>query len=394
MKQLTTKELFNLFVKKTIEKRPQHYMSTLDEKGEKRALQDFNFTLLKHLEISPQHNINVEILKGYQTPTTIKKYKNDENVMYYYLVDAEGIYGPFNHDLKFLKYTGFQMVYWPHLTESQTRKQAAEIIVISQDQKYYNAIKLKREKRRSLKNKAKESERLIIQKDFFNEYSEPKYQQRYKLINSYTQKTEQFNLTLDRLYYIVDKSGYYKFYFEDTLKVRLKKYKYENALKRIEPKKDQLNNIIDEKMKEIENAFLQDIKTCVNMSEFILLKNMYTENYIFKGLADYLDTLKILKRKLTENRTPETIENDIKKVLAFNYCEFKKENILKLKVEKKLDDYIKKIDYLERYNFADNYTNSETIASFILKKNLISYDHKKIYFSHKYDITKNFEIEL
>lgn len=400
METTTSKKIIELLERLQAGARSEWYKR--DDNARKRNYTEAKKELIEKLSIDPNAPINYEILEGYKKPSDIKKYINDDMQLYYIIINNDGMAYIYNEDMKQVPYL-YHLIntYWNRKTESATRKEAKKIIIFTQEVKYSKTINEKREQRQALKSKISLKDRFLLNKDFYNAPSEPEKRQRYKIINNYYYNYKyKDNLYKNEIGIYIDKSGYIKEAFKSDLKNRFNTFKLDNAEKRLQPKKEYYKKLLNEKIKDLENFFIKECNKITSVKDFKILYELLSETYLFKGFRELIDDAKILIKKLDKmvsywggRLDADKLEKNILKLLNINIYKEYETNKHILKVESCLKKYIDNIeDYTKKEDFKKNYLNSEWCPSIIIKKDLITFDDKYIYFYKNNNINYDFKI--
>lgn len=305
--------------------------------------------------------------------------KTIENKAFYYCYAYDGQKTKENRLFNFCYYS-------PH-TEAQNRAAADTTIIITQHSQYYYELDKKRQNRKNyynyFSNKYNNNIRYSFKKDFFNIYSEPEAQQRYKYIVKYYNKIEltsnilkscefrfnfnntRFNPKLD--YIEIDKSGYITTYKKEELKKdakRLKEKRLDAAFK--ENKKYYYIKLLENDINNI-NDLIKKSLAAGSTSE--------PENY--KTIHLLLDKTELLKDDIF--KYIEKLKNDTFYKGVFNNSIIDFENtIINLhnkaipeNIIKNINDYI---NFKNLYNYIKTFYNSD----FDFEKYLESIGYKYI----------------
>ena len=400
MEETTIKKFIELLEGLQAGARPEWYER--DDNARKNNHQEAKKELIKKLSIDPNAPINYEILEGYKKPSDIKKYINDDIQLYYIIINNENRAFIYNEDMKEAPHL-YHLIntYWNRKTESATRKEAKKIIIFTQEVKYIKAINEKRQQRQALKNKINLKERFKVVTGYYNEYRKEEEKQEYNIIHKnykyYNYKEHLFKKDIN-IY--IDKSGYIKEAFKNDLKNRFNTFKLDNAEKRLQPKKEYYKKLLNEKIEDLENFFIKECNKITSIKDFKILHDLLTENYLFKGFKELIDDAKILIKKLDKmvsywggRLDADELEKNILKLLNINIYKEYELNKHILKVESCLKKYIDNIkDYTKKEDFKKEYLKNEWCASIIIKKGLITFDDKYIYFYKNNNINYDFKI--
>lgn len=360
--------------------------------------------LIEKLSIDPNAPINYEILEGYQKPATIKTFINDNEQLYYIIINNENWAFIYNEDMKEAPHLYYLIhTYWNRKTESATRKEAKKIIVFTQEVKYIKVINEKREKRQALKNKINLKDRFLINIDYITGSQKEEEQKVYKIINNYYINYKyKGGIYKKDINIFIDQSGYIKEAFKSDLKNRFKTFKLDNAEKRLQPKKEYYKKLLNEKIEDLENFFIKECNKITSIKDFKILYDLLTENYLFKGFKELIDDAKILIKKLNKmvsywggRLDADELEKNILKLLNINIYKEYELNKHILKVESCLNKYIDNIeDYTKKEDFKKDYLGGGWCPSIIIKKGLITFDDKYIYFYKNNNINYDFKIVI
>ena len=401
MRTTTSKKFIELLESSQVGSRPDWWER--DDNARKINQQQAKKEMIEDLGIDPNAPINYKILEGYQKPAILKSFINDNMQMFYIIITKNNRFYMFNEEMKEAPHCYYLGVDWIYhaMAESKIRKEAKKIIVFTQDIKYIKAINKKREKRQELKNKINLKERFKIVNGNFNKYRKEEEQQEYNIIHknykNYVYKKFVYKKDIN-IY--VDKSGYIKETFKNELKNRFNTFKLDNAEKRLQPKKAYYKKLLNEKAEEIENFFIKECNKITSIKELYILENILNTSYMFKGFKNIIEECKKLSTRLYKMASywggrlnADELEKDILKILNLDICKEYENNKHLLKVESCLGKYVDNIeDYNKKEDFKKEYLKGEWCASIIIKKRIVSFDSKYIYFYKDNNINYDFKI--
>ena len=270
----------------------------------KRTRKGFLLNLSKIFNLNNKIDIT-DITSENPKPAFFKKLYDDYNFIYIIVSNLGFIYS-YQYDNKFNPIKAdIYIDSYTNKSEPQMRREAKKIYLLKQEYKFIQKVNEKKHTRflnRNYNNILKE--RYYIKKDFFNDYSIPEEQQRYKLINARdNKKILESNLIRSRIDVYIDKSGYEKQFFSNNLEIRLRQYK-------IEKSKKEFNNYknFDNDFKYLNN----EIEKIKNDSLKINMLSILNNKILFGKYADYINYNFETKEKIEKLKSSYESFNDIK----------------------------------------------------------------------------------
>lgn len=268
--------------------------------------------------------INIEYINNHLKPKDLKDLyiKYNSNMLYYITVlkvNEKMVYYCYSYDGQKTKENKiFRFCYYSYDSEAKNRAAAIQTIIITQHSKYYYEMDKKRKDRLNYYNYYNKyysddaKIRYIFKKDFFNEYSIPEEQQRYKYVTAGYEKITlvsnilksceyhfNFNNTHfdpNRDYIEIDKSGYITTYRKNYLKKearRLKEKRLDAAFK--ENKKDLYIKILEQDINNINNFIFDMFKAAAKTRKADDIKtiSLTTEKLqkLKKDIFEYIEKL-------------------------------------------------------------------------------------------------------
>ena len=341
--------------------------------------------------------INIIYTKKTLKPADIKNYYNSYNASVVYFITqtqykgCRAIYYMYCFDGEKTKEKKlFSWCYWAYDSEAKNRANANNTIIILQDKKYYEMMEEKRTVRTGYYNYyySNNNVRYSFLKDFFNEYSEPEKQQRYKYIvkdypkielennlylsEKYKLKPRSSRLSYKSNYIVFDKSGYITTYKQNDLKERaieLKEKRLTEAFK--SSKQEKYLVLLQDTKKKLEQAILKAYQkaSSIGLNNVLLLNSLYNDR--LKDITEKIDHY-IYKLQFEKyNNNIIEFESGLLKVINFNLLDIIKEYNIYLNFQtiynkiaepiyyNGLDDLLKKYDYDVKYKCLVNIYNQQ-----------------------------------
>lgn len=339
-----------------------------------RDLREFNFSIddeivinqtTKKMKPSDFKSLYDSLNNGFYVVYCCKENNFNTNVIYYF------------NGIKFEKKRG-SCFNWINDSEPSYRNKAERVIILYQDDKYYNNIQEKIKKRIALKSI---DDRFVFKKDCFIETcSEPELQQRYKYVRfgydpkkynseleSNLYKSQIYKFKLYTMYSYrrsdeieIDKSGYILTYRREKQSNKVEEIKKNKAIQEYTVLKlDYIKQLKESKIK-IENFILKISKKAIESDSF---NNLNICNQFFENSLKKIRNNIIKKLSKIENNNINNIFCFVEKIneLIINddFIQSKlKEFNLYLNFKKLFDDIEKKFEYI--YEF-DNYLEENNI---------------------------------